>query len=442
MNPASMNNDTKSGGNATGTGSAAATGKKAVHVKWAGKTIALGTFPSTEADEKCARAKALTRAWRSTMRPKPTREWVMQELERLGVRVVSGRLGRKAGDEDDTPSSKKSSGGAAVVPPPTMQNRKDSLGMGFGTDLDNLMQQRRNSSLGLSMLSDDMNHRRSSLGSLGPSLGLDGGNGGEPPHRPYVGGGAGAAFEAARDDHYARKREEQRRASGLGLGGMGGGPSNIPQMGLSVNPNQHYEMLKLHHMNLLNEIQETTLMMNLYQQQQLQQQQQQLQRQQANDNSGGSGGNDQMSMMMQQNGPNGSMEGMYNSGGMNQGGSHGMNPMGGNTMGMGNHHQQQMIQQQGGSTGGNASSTSVGNDGNRNGASNNVQDQLLKSQEEQKALEDQLRKLKDEITKSKKEAKELKKLAGEKEDDEDGTGSKRKAEKETDSAVKKIKSED
>merc|ERR1719223_1516885 len=28
------------------------------------------------------------------MRPKPTREWVMQELERLQVRVVSGRSGR------------------------------------------------------------------------------------------------------------------------------------------------------------------------------------------------------------------------------------------------------------------------------------------------------------------------------------------------------------
>jgi len=230
-----MNNDAKSGGSGSGTGSAAATGKKAVHVKWAGKTIALGTFPSTEADEKCARAKALTRAWRSTMRPKPTREWVMQELERLGVRVVSGRLGRKAGDEDDGQSKKKSSNSSAV-PPPNMQSRKDSLGMGF-TDLDNLMQQRRNSSLGLSMLNDDMN-RRSSLGSLGPSLGLDGGNGGEPPHRPYVGGGAGAAYEAARADHYAHKREEQqRRVSGLGLGGMGG-PSNMPQMGLSVNPNQ------------------------------------------------------------------------------------------------------------------------------------------------------------------------------------------------------------
>jgi hypothetical protein len=35
------------------------------------------------------------------MRPKPTREWVMVELERLGVRVVSGRLGRKAGEDDD-----------------------------------------------------------------------------------------------------------------------------------------------------------------------------------------------------------------------------------------------------------------------------------------------------------------------------------------------------
>jgi hypothetical protein len=75
--------------------------KKAVHVKWAGKTIALGTFPASEADEKCARAKALTRAWRSTMRPKPSRDWVMLELERLGVRVVSGRLGRKAGEEEE-----------------------------------------------------------------------------------------------------------------------------------------------------------------------------------------------------------------------------------------------------------------------------------------------------------------------------------------------------
>lgn len=59
-------------------------------------------------------------------------------------------------------------------------------------------------------------------------------------------------------------------------------------------------MLKLHHMNLLNEIQETTLMMNLYQQQQLQQQQQQLQQQATVE--GLVGADSQLSMMHQQGG--------------------------------------------------------------------------------------------------------------------------------------------
>lgn len=42
------------------------------------------------------------------MRPKPSRDWVMLELERLGVRVVSGRLGRKAGEEEE--NDKKTAG--------------------------------------------------------------------------------------------------------------------------------------------------------------------------------------------------------------------------------------------------------------------------------------------------------------------------------------------
>lgn len=124
-----------------------------------------------------------------------------------------------------------------------------------------------------------------------------------PPHRPLVGGGPAAAFEAARADHYrniAEKQSAKKKNKGVdgsskekssdagksmvpgslsqmkpkGNGLLGQSPVNMPQLGLTVNPNQHYEMLKLHHMNLLNEIQETTLMMNLYQQQQLQQQQQ------------------------------------------------------------------------------------------------------------------------------------------------------------------------
>jgi hypothetical protein len=113
-------------------------------------------------------------------------------------------------------------------------------GWSANADLDQLMQ-RRSSSLGLSLMNDDIN-RRSSLGSLGPALGLDGSDPAMPPHRPLVGGGAAAAYEAARADHYAQKREEQqRRASSLGLGmgggNLGGGPG-MPQMGLSVNPNQ------------------------------------------------------------------------------------------------------------------------------------------------------------------------------------------------------------
>ena len=67
------------------------------------------------------------------------------------------------------------------------------------------------------------------------------------------------------------------------LGGLGSGSSAIAAvsgLGPNATPSQHYEMLKFHHMNLLQEIQETTMMMNLYQQQMLQEQQEQLKRQQ------------------------------------------------------------------------------------------------------------------------------------------------------------------
>lgn len=40
----------------------------------------------------------------------------MLELERLGVRVVSGRLGRKAGEEGDDDSERKGQGGGGGYP--------------------------------------------------------------------------------------------------------------------------------------------------------------------------------------------------------------------------------------------------------------------------------------------------------------------------------------
>lgn len=241
-------------------------GKKAVHVKWAGKTIALGTFPIAEADEKCARAKALTRAWRSTMRPKPNREWVMLELERLQVRVVSGRLGRRGSggddsdtdeDDDDDEKEKKK----------TKLKKKDmaKIKKNDDDDIDTSAMQRANAlaannamggagmgNLDMSELGKkkDKNPRRNSLVAMAEAAALSGMGGND--ENVDVSGGQG----------------------GAGLLSGGSGSMNMNNLGLSVNPNQHYEMLKLHHMNLLNEIQETTLMMNLYQQQQLQQQQQ------------------------------------------------------------------------------------------------------------------------------------------------------------------------
>lgn len=149
-----------------------------------------------------------------------------------------------------------------------------NMGLGMGMGVGTMMGMPNMNGLNMSM-------------SSGCSVGS-----GSSKYRPLVGGGSAAAYEAARADHYRKLEEKQsgkKNKSGGGSnnnmspvdamtsGGMdtnnsisGGG--GMPAFGLSVNPNQHYEMLKLHHMNLLNEIQETTLMINLYQQQQLQQQ--------------------------------------------------------------------------------------------------------------------------------------------------------------------------
>lgn len=188
----------------------------------------------------------------------------MAELERLGVRVVSGRLGRKAGEEDE-PSEKKPSGTQHIVwlsfafvfvpslmvfrfvsfrfakEPPAAAPAPAAPAVGTSwpssiSELDNIIQQRRNSSLGLSMMSDRDFNRRGSLGSLGGILGFEPTTDPTvPPHRPLVGGGSAAAYEAARADHYQQKREEQVRRASLSLA-MGGG--SVPMGGLSVNPNQ------------------------------------------------------------------------------------------------------------------------------------------------------------------------------------------------------------
>ena len=166
----------------------------------------------------------------------------------------------------------------------------------------------------------------------------------------------------------------------------------VVAVGMSVNPNQHYEMLKLHHMNLLNEIQETTLMMNLYQQQQLQQQQQQLQHQGSSE--AGTGG------MMQSPGVSG-MDPMYGGGGA---GSYG----------------QRMSMDAMGSA---RSSLDHATPAAKT-------DEIAEAEQQQKELEERLQKIKDEIARKQKEAKELEASDGKK-------GGKRKAEKNRDASAKK-----
>jgi hypothetical protein len=144
----------------------------------------------------------------------------MMELERLGVRVVSGRLGRKSDEGEDTPSGGKKeivhNPGMAQLggsPPP---DRSGSIGWGPDGDINSLLAGSRRPSMGLSMMNDG---RRGSLGSLGGVVGLDSDLG--------RGGSLGAAFDLG---------DAQRRASSLGLGSLGG--AGLGNMGMSVNPNQ------------------------------------------------------------------------------------------------------------------------------------------------------------------------------------------------------------
>lgn len=185
------------------------------------------------------------------MRPKPDREWVMAELERLGVRVVSGSRSGRTNSERKGEDTEERGAAAKTESGTPAQAAKNSAGWSTGTpnetDFDSMMQQRRNSSIGFSMLEQDLKRRSSSLG-LGTSVGMD--DVVMPPHRPLVGGASAAAYEAARADHYSSLAAKKRlsgdapRRSSMGTGGMMS-PGGLGAGGLSATSNQHYEMLKL-----------------------------------------------------------------------------------------------------------------------------------------------------------------------------------------------------
>jgi len=255
-------------------------------------------------------------------------------LEKAGVRYVSGRSGKDKddgwaedpddtvavldGDDDDDDTYTESPHLLSIFPqlgmvderPDNLHHRQETITSSFfsAVDLERDRQidigwkregppQRRNASSGLPLLGmgDFSGNEATSCNKSYPGqdqVSL-------PPHRPLVGGGAAAAYEVARADHYMKLAAQKRASLDLISGsrnpfepyvntdaspkGAAYLEQSLPPSSLTIKRSQpandvqqHYEMLKSHHMNLLKEIQETTIMMNIFQQQILVQQQEKM----------------------------------------------------------------------------------------------------------------------------------------------------------------------
>lgn len=253
-------------------------GRRAAHVKWDGKTIALGTFTAPEAAEKCERAKALTKKWRATMVPKPDVEWVKKALEKLHIRVVNDRPGRRKKSEIMEKERSKMGASSSVSSDEKMYapsaNRTD---LGDGSMYFSSQQQGYNTNMPSSSVDNPMG----SMNAYGiPASALMSSGGGMPStysnSRRYSNesGSGMATFNALNqmgsnmasnyDGNMSRNpyQTSQGRSLPLEMMNASGSP---PGMDAAGGSRQHYAILKEHHDNLLKELQQTTYMMQMYQ---------------------------------------------------------------------------------------------------------------------------------------------------------------------------------
>lgn len=225
-------------------------GRRSAHVKWDGKTIALGTFPELEAVEKCEQAKALTRKWRSTMVPKPDVEWVKSALERLNVRVVNDRPGRRRKEEVERDRNKASNN---LLGPHMINGDEQMYGIPFGN-------------ADCSML---FTPQQQFVGSIPPTshkIPMDYGMGGVSMS------GQKRAFSSEDGPDMPQLHALQMGNNSL-IGQAPFQPSfpmisarQIPGLDSPASCRQHYGVLKEHHDNLIRELEQTSYMMQMYQQ--------------------------------------------------------------------------------------------------------------------------------------------------------------------------------
>lgn len=230
--------------------------RRAAHVKWDGKTIALGTFSAAEAAEKCERAKALTKKWRATMVPKPGVEWVKKALERLQIRVVNDRPGRRKKHEVVERERNKKASETMYLPPPSRSNQSDHSMRSFANQY------------------NAQTHNDPQINPLGT---MSGGMVGHLQRRFSNTSGSGMVQQryspiqqvpSAASTGFERFQIPQSQSGNVPLPNefsMNNSTANPPS-NLSGSSRQHYQILKEHHDNLLKELQQTTYMMNMYQQ--------------------------------------------------------------------------------------------------------------------------------------------------------------------------------
>lgn len=261
-------------------------GRKAAHVKWDGKTIALGTFCAAEAAEKCERAKALTKEWRATMVPKPDVKWVKEALERLNIRVVNDRPGRRKKEqvikerEEKQKRKMMSSAGDQMYMPSS--GRGYASGSSFDPASSSQMASGTGaySSVASSSLMPGLPDPASNTSSLGFSNAL--------PNSNFPGMSNATTHQMQRrlsNDiaSFSRRFSNERSAMGYddlsrsnfqglpsqgqGMTGMKNPMGNLAhELGHVPSPSRrHYQVLKEHHDNLLKELQQTTYMMEMYQ---------------------------------------------------------------------------------------------------------------------------------------------------------------------------------